>query len=227
MDKNQDRVRKFMQMFGQETPERPTQLDENTAKLRAALILEECLETIMQGLGLAIKVEFNDGREFCLARNVEDQTERYGEYFFKFIKEKEVDLVELVDGIGDIMVVTVGTSIACGIDQEPVNEEILNSNDSKMWKREDLDKVPPNCTVEEVGNEGSERNGGDRVYRVKRGDGKVIKSPSYFPAQIASIIEEQKNRSEVREISSETLNMIERSMEEFKKGKVLGPINNE
>jgi len=214
MDYNQKRVKKFMEMFGQETPETPTQIDEKTAKLRASLILEETIELITKGLGLSINIvqpnEKGDGTDW-----VEIKDEEFVNYQIDFVKNKEVDLEQVGDGVGDVMVVTVGTSIACGIDQEPINEEILNSNDSKMWNREDLDKVPSNCIIEDINSD---------LCRVKRSDGKVIKSVSYQPAQIAPIIESQKNKFD---ISVNTLKMLERSLIELKKGNVSSPINEE
>jgi predicted HAD superfamily Cof-like phosphohydrolase len=207
MTEEQKRVSEFMKMFGQNVPERPTQLDEETAQLRAALILEEAFETIVNGLGLKIAIPANSWDWW------EVDEKNLSEQEFYFTKEKEVDLVELADGLADLAYVSShGTACAAGIDLEPIEKAVDESNKSKLWKREDLDKVPPNCKVEDVGND---------VYRVKRSDGKIIKSPSYRPANLEPIIEEQKNRSE---ISSNTLETLERSIAEFKKGNVGSPI---
>ena len=220
MTKEQQNVKEFMRMFGQETPEAPTQIDENTAKLRASLMLEECLETIMQGLGLSIMVDFNDGRGF-LSGNPKDQTERYGVYFFSFVKEKEVDLVELADGLADLAYVGPhGTACAAGIDLEPIEKAVDESNKSKLWSADDLvkhwgDEEEKNyfyCQCEDP----------DWFIVKRKSDRKVVKSPSYHEVtpEIVRIIEEQKNKEE---ISVNTLKMLERSIAEFKKGEASSP----
>ena len=62
MTKEQERVKNWMVKFGQDAPDKPTEIDEKTAKLRAALILEEALETIIKGLGLSIDI-LDDGNQ--------------------------------------------------------------------------------------------------------------------------------------------------------------------
>jgi len=181
MTNEQKRVKAFMQMFAQETPEKPTQINEKITKLRANLILEEVFETICKGLGLSVCITDNKDRAIVINKtNLKD---------IKFIynQDYEVDLVELADGIGDIMVVGLGTSIAAGIDQEPINKEIFNSNDSKAWKQEDLEKA------KELYPTAREEHYGSDLYRLIREDGKVIKSSSYMPAKIKEIIEQQQS----------------------------------
>jgi len=50
------------------------------------------------------------------------------------------DLVEVADAIADLLVVTIGCAVACGIDIQPVWDEVHRSNMSKFidgYKRED------------------------------------------------------------------------------------------
>ena len=55
------------------------------------------------------------------------------------------DLIETADALGDLMYVILGTGVACGIDLEPVFEEIHRSNLTKVggYKREDGKWIKP------------------------------------------------------------------------------------
>ena len=180
MEAQQQRVKQFMELFGQECPDKPNVLDETTAKLRATLILEEALETITKGLGLEVIFAQKNGIDEVFVNE-----ENLLNIEFSFEKLKEVDLVELADGISDISVVTYGTAVAAGIDMETIDREVSDSNMSKVWKEEDFAegrRLYPTANVEKY--YGS-------LYCLKREDGKVIKSPSYKPAQIAALIKAQ------------------------------------
>ena len=145
---HQKRIQDFMNMIGQDTPTTPQVPDQPTRKLRASLILEEALETI-KALGFSVKL--SDGQR------VDD-----GDYHF--IEVQKPDLTEIADGVADISVVAIGTSLACGIDINPVIEEVDQNNLEKFT-------IP----------------GG---YR--RPDGKWVKSPSHEPPKIKEIIDGQK-----------------------------------
>lgn len=71
------------------------------------------------------------------------------------------DLVEIADAIGDLLYVTYGAAAACGLDIEPVFAEIHRSNMSKF------------------------------IDGHHRSDGKWIKGPSYSPANLKPILDEQ------------------------------------
>lgn len=167
-----------MRFFGQATPERPTSIDEETSKLRATLILEEAFETITKGLGLTVNIIDDFGGDAKVSEAGLRQIS------FAFTKEKETDLVELADGVADIAFVSEGTAVAAGIDMEPIHTEVARSNASKLWgAREVFDTgAELDSVVTDVGN---------GKYFVKRRDGKIIKSPSYSPADIAGEIEKQ------------------------------------
>ncbi len=74
------------------------------------------------------------------------------------------DMVEIADGIADLLVVTFGTAVSFGINIEPIFDEVHRSNMTKRWK------------------DGS-------IHHDEYG--KVIKSPDYEPAVIEPLLEEQ------------------------------------
>ena len=119
-----DRIKSFMQKVGQDTPEGAVVPDEKTRILRAKLILEEALETV-DALGVHVHIE---GIEI-----VEEGLQYSG--------GGEINLQEVADGCADISVVTMGTLIAFGIDDEPLLEEVDASNLRKFgegsYRRED------------------------------------------------------------------------------------------
>lgn len=185
MTYGQERVKKFMLAFGQKCPSRPTQLDEKTAKLRAALVLEEALELITKGLGLSINVSFNDDISNHKNININKADLKNNIISFSFEKEEEVNLAELADAVGDLFVVSTGTSLAAGIDQEEIDEDIFNSNDSKFWLKKDLDKIPENFKIDDIG---------DGFYIVRGENGKIAKPPTYTPANPQKFINLQLNK---------------------------------
>lgn len=169
MTNEQTLVSQFMNLFKQKVRIRPEIPSLDERRLRAKLIMEEALETI-EALGFYA---------------------RSGEYLVQaddiklYPSEEGPDLVEIADGLADLHYVGYcGTAAACGIDMEPVFAEIHRSNMSKMWTEEDLKQqkaLYPTGVVE---------NYGGGLYRILV-DGKVIKSPSYSPANVARILIEQ------------------------------------
>lgn len=122
MTKEQQMVRAFMRKAKQELPDKPTIPDLKTRKLRAKLMLEEVLETINKGLGLAVMQE-TGLPEGMFVVNIDD---------VDFIDVNKPDLVELADGIADSQYVELGTAIACGIDMQPIFKNVHDSNLSKF-----------------------------------------------------------------------------------------------
>jgi predicted HAD superfamily Cof-like phosphohydrolase len=116
---HQLRVERMMRGFGQEVPLRPTERDEKTRVLRARLIMEEALETIVKGLRVGMLVNNYDLEE--LDENVEFHTYR-----------GDADLVELADGCADVSVVTIGTLSAFGIKDAPLLREVDANNQAKI-----------------------------------------------------------------------------------------------
>lgn len=141
-----NRVKEFMQKVGQDTPDRVTIPDDKIRILRAKLILEEALETV-HALGVEVLA---GGEEGTL---IQEKSLHYS-------APGKVDVIEVVDGCADISVVTMGTLIAFGVDDDPVLEEVDESN---------LRKFEPGS------------------YR--REDGKWMKPPGWTPPDIRGSIE--------------------------------------
>lgn len=146
-----ERIASFMQKAGQDTPTIPAVPDDATRLLRAKLILEEALETI-QGLGVGVQVTGENP-------TITDAKATPLEFFI----HGEADIEEVADGCADISVVTIGTLIAFGIDDEPLLEEVDNAN---------LRKFAPGS------------------YR--REDGKWMKPPGWTPPDITGVLARQK-----------------------------------
>jgi predicted HAD superfamily Cof-like phosphohydrolase len=136
-----------MQLAGQETPGTPTIPDDDTRLLRARLILEEALETV-RALGVTVQ-DRKTGGVFT-----DDDLE--------FEVTGSVDLEGVVDGCADISVVTIGTLVAFGVDDEPILEEVDEAN---------LRKFGPGSFARE--------------------DGKWMKPPDWVPPDIIGVIERQ------------------------------------
>jgi predicted HAD superfamily Cof-like phosphohydrolase len=74
---------------------------------------------------------------------------------------------------------------AYGIDIAPVEEEVHNSNMTKLFTEEEVMQLNPDLyTVKPVEFSG-------RSFLVKAKDGKVQKSPSYTPANVGKYIDQQ------------------------------------
>ena len=127
-----------MQKAGQDTPAETTIPDADTRILRAKLILEEALETV-EALGVTVKAGATPVEEEALV----------------YAADGEVDVELVVDGCADISVVTVGTLIAFGVDDEPVLEEVDSANLRKFgpggYRREDGKWMkPPDWTAPDI-----------------------------------------------------------------------------
>lgn len=137
----QDDVRDFMVKAGQDTPEKPKMPDIAVRKLRAKLIAEELLE-LCSAYSLTLEIS-ETGVEI------------------KHDPRFEPNLTEAYDAILDLLVVTIGSSVAMGIDLDPGWREVHRSNMSKF------------------------------IDGHRREDGKWVKGPSYSPANLRPIIEAQ------------------------------------
>lgn len=142
---HQQKIEKFMELAGQKIPTVPSIPSNNERILRAKLIMEETLETISKGLGVNISHMGNHV-------NIAIQDLQFNIY-------KDVDLVEIADGVADISVVSIGTLSCCGIHDTELFDAIDNNN---------LDKFSDGHSFRE--------------------DGKLIKPPGHKPPDIAGII---------------------------------------
>lgn len=125
-----DRVKYFMQLANQATPEGAQYPDAKTRKLRAALILEEAFETIA---ALAVEVHISNGESTMVLEpgHEPDVEVKHAVKGFSRTAEREL-LTDLVDGCIDTDVVVTGTLISAGIPDEPFLELIDDNNLEKF-----------------------------------------------------------------------------------------------
>jgi predicted HAD superfamily Cof-like phosphohydrolase len=150
------RVLAFMLRAKQAAPTKPMVPDEKTRILRAKLIFEEAMETI-DALGVTVSIQ-SKRSGICSAQNVNHDEDV--EYLFQATREP--NLVEIVDGCADISVVTIGTLLACGVEDVPVLECVDASN---------LGKFGPGHSYRE--------------------DGKLIKSPDFVKPDFKDVLLKQ------------------------------------
>ena len=173
----QTKVKEFMQTFGQECPPKPVVIDEKNRILRVKLLLEEVLE-----LAEASGVEIVVGSDWI----VDTDCAKNGVISFK-TNNNNVDLIGVADAIADISYVNYGAANAYGIDIEPIENEVHTSNMTKLFTTEEVDNLPTGeFTYKPVRLTG-------KCLLVKNRDGKVQKSPSYIPANVAKYIQQQIN----------------------------------
>ena len=91
-----------------------------------------------------------------------------------------------LDGICDLLYVVHGAAVAYGFNKEQVDgafAEVHRSNMTKLWTNREVSDLPlervKELQVIRVGNDDSER-----PWLVKNLAGKVLKSPSYSPANL-------------------------------------------
>lgn len=116
MDAHQARVSGFMHRAGQECPSKPMIPCEQVRRLRAALILEEALETV-RALGFDANIFPNADSRHEIHLHSHDEG---------------CNIVEVVDGCCDISVVTTGTLIAFGVGNKFVQALVDNNNLAKF-----------------------------------------------------------------------------------------------
>ncbi len=116
------RVKEWMREFGQEAGDTPTLPELGTLKLRHELIHEEALECL--GALTAFRMAYAKGRQ-----------------------PTEEEYVHLLKELADLIVVTVGTFAALGVDGDHVTNEVINNNYEKLSSRRFSDSgkliVPP------------------------------------------------------------------------------------
>lgn len=199
------RVDSLMEQAGQGRPNIPTVPDEATRLLRAKLIFEEAIrELLYEGLGVNIRIkgdpESLNGPEAKKQDLIVFETHDG--------KTKlEPNLTLIADGCIDTSVVTIGTLIACGIDDKELLELVDNNNLAKFGI--------PKC--DKCGNEMQESGPHptnpsipmftcDVCYKASKGgpgvpvitggyrnpEGKWIKPSNHRPPDIAAELERQK-----------------------------------
>jgi predicted HAD superfamily Cof-like phosphohydrolase len=180
----QEDIVTLMTQFEQEVKGMPELPDAATRLLRARLVFEEALEFV-RACGCAVAIGGSEG-----ARAVTDEISVVAD------PNCAPDFTEYVDGCIDQLVVTYGALNAAGVKAQSAWDEVQRSNMSKAW---------PHCSVcdavlvrgsgeELVHAEGADAHGGNwrTILKVhKRDDGKFIKAPTYSPANLKRVIQEQ------------------------------------
>ncbi|MFZ1087129.1 MAG: hypothetical protein WAN35_19365 [Terracidiphilus sp.] len=182
----QEDIVTLMTLFNQQVKESPELPDAPTRLLRARLVFEEALEFV-RGCGCTVTISGPSGEEETPAIDALHVIPDAG---------GAPDFVEYVDGCIDQLVVTYGALNAAGVQAQPAWDEVQRSNMSKAW---------PHCSVCDAVLERSSEAGlvhpkdadshsgaWEPILKIhKRPDGKVIKSPTYSPADLKRVIEEQ------------------------------------
>jgi predicted HAD superfamily Cof-like phosphohydrolase len=110
---------------------------------------------------LAANLIFEETLEFVKAMGF--YVSHYGEdIILKPSVMYEPDLIEAADAIGDILVTTYGAANRLGVNASQVFKEVDRSNNTKVWE--------------------------DGTIHRRESDGKVIKPPTYSPADIAGVL---------------------------------------
>jgi len=178
----------LMTQFEQEVKASPEIPDAATRLLRARLVFEEALEFV-RACGCTVTLASNrssEGESASVIDAIAVELDPTG----------TPDLVEYVDGCIDQLVVTYGALNAAGIQAQSAWDEVQRSNMSKAW---------PHCSVcDAVLERGpgtdlvhpgdSYAHGGTWQVALKvhkRDDGKFIKAPTYSPANLKRVIENQ------------------------------------
>jgi len=185
MNKMQEQVSEFHKAFGVPVNTTPTIPSFERLTLRCKLILEEAIE-FCNACGVDVRIL--DNHDATQRSNLCMSTITFGKYAIS-----QPDMKEIADASTDLKYVTFGSDIELGLDSEQLFDEVQRSNMSKLWttfemneslkERDEYDftamrLLPENCDWD------------DRAYSCKRKDGKIIKSPSYSPANIQSVLDQ-------------------------------------
>ena len=190
----QEDIVTLMKQFNQQVKESPELPDPDTRLLRARLVFEEAIEFVKGcGCTIAMTVAGSSG---------EEQTAVIDSIGVVLDPSGKPDFTEYVDGCIDQLVVTYGALNAAGVKAQPAWDEVQHSNMSKAW---------PHCSVcdavlergagqELVHPEDANAHHGDwnTILKIhKRPDGKFIKAPTYSPANLKRVIDEQIQHAKV------------------------------
>jgi predicted HAD superfamily Cof-like phosphohydrolase len=178
----------LMKQFNQQVKESPELPNPETRLLRARLVFEEAIEFV-KGCGCTVTTHL-------AGLNGEEQAAVIDSIAVVPDPNGTPDFVEYVDGCIDQLVVTYGALNAAGVKAQPAWDEVQRSNMSKAWPHCSVcDAVLERGTSQQlVHPEDANAHNGDwnPILKVhKRPDGKFIKSPTYSPADLRRVIDEQ------------------------------------
>lgn len=154
MQKVQASVKRFMELAKQPVLDKPGIPDEATRLLGMRLVAEEAFFELAEALG--IELWHDCGSTIGGLNRME------------FAPDKEPNLTEIADAIGDGLYVLLWLANACGIDMAPVMGEICRSNLTKFQDGHSF-----------------------------AADGKLNKSPLYSPANISAVIQYQQEPTKI------------------------------
>lgn len=167
MQKSQQQVKEFHEKFNLVINDKPTIPDEETLKLRCKLLLEEVIE-------------------FCAAAGFYVVGIGIEHPELEPIHKATPNLILMADALTDIQYVNDGAATSLGIDLEPIANEVHRSNMSKLWTPDEILELRENDK-----SKWTAKGGLTTGYVIKNEHGKVIKSPSYSPADIKSELVKQ------------------------------------
>lgn len=99
----------------------------------------------------------------------------------EWIEASQADnLADMAKELADLLYVIYGTFAELGLDSEAIFAEVHRSNMTKVWTTGDLQTLPDDMA-------GMTSVVGDDGVTVYREDGKVLKPPSYSPADLGWI----------------------------------------
>src|ERR1700692_1166048 len=181
----QEDIVALMTQFEQEVKVAPELPDAATRLLRARLVFEEALEFV-RACGCTVTMSGSNDAEPAVIDDIRVVLDSSG----------TPDFTEYVDGCIDQLVVTYGALCAAGVKAQSAWDEVQRSNMSKAWPHcSACDAVLVRGDGEElVHPDDSDSHAGNwqTVLKVhKREDGKFIKAPTYSPANLKRVIEEQ------------------------------------
>lgn len=128
---HQQRVDFFMALAGQRLPQVPSLLTPLERELRARLIFEEVMETI-NDLGVVILFAVNGDQADLPLNNPLEPDPKLRVYEHSYETVNYFDIVGVVDGCGDISVVTTGTLSALGVSDDLVLQAVDANNLAKF-----------------------------------------------------------------------------------------------
>lgn len=157
------------------SPREPT-MEERV--LRAKLLLEECVETIEQGLGVEISIDLREiakaGARSC------------GKFLvIRPDYRTPYDPVETLDGLADVKVIANGTAVQFGLPLPEADEEVFESNMSKL--DEEGRPIVNHCTI--CFGLGTDSECNHELLDPSQPVGKILKGPNFRKPNIKAILE--------------------------------------
>lgn len=136
---HQRSVEKFMVSAKQIVRDRPTwTIPDTEVILSAKMLFEECFETIMNGLGIEMRVYNSEGHPFSVPISKNN---------VRFFITQPQNVVEVMDGTSDVHVIATGIASRYGVNETPIVEMVDQNNLEKFgpghYIREDGKLVKP------------------------------------------------------------------------------------